>query len=68
MDLHDGDEGCIEVVGFWLLGVKDLDRIRASGDGEDGTSKEVFGELLSIKSGRSYNEFEVRTTLDSLYV
>ena len=66
MDLHDGDERGVEVVGLGLLCVEDLDRVRPAGNGEDGASEEVLRELLSIEGGRCYDEFEVRTTLDCL--
>lgn len=48
MDLHDGDERCIEVVVFGFLGVQDLDGESTTGDGEDGTTVEIACKLFSI--------------------
>ena len=66
MDLHDGDEGSVEVVAFWLLGVENFDWESTTGDGEDGTAVEVFGKLFGIKCGRGNDDFQVRAALDCL--
>lgn len=42
MDLHDGDEGSVEVIGLGFLGVKDFDRVGSTGDSENGTTEEVL--------------------------
>jgi hypothetical protein len=67
VDLHDGDQRCIQVIAFRLLGVKDFDRERSTGNGENGTAVEVLGELFGIKGGGSDNNLQVGTPLDCLY-
>lgn len=66
MNLHDGDEGGVEVVGFGFLGVEDLDGIGTSGDGEDGAAEEVLGELLGVEGGGGDDELEVGAALEGL--
>lgn len=43
MDLHNSNEGCVEVVCLWLFGIKDLHRVCSSGDGEDGLGERGEG-------------------------
>ena len=42
MNLNDGDEGRVEVVRLRFFSVEHFDRIRSTGNGEDGTAEEVF--------------------------
>ena len=42
VDLHHGNERSIEVVTLGVFGVQDLDRERATGNGEDGAVEKVF--------------------------
>lgn len=67
MNLHDSDERRVQVIGFGLFRVKNFDRVCATGDGENGTTTEVFGELLRIKSRRSADEFEIWSTCARLF-
>ena len=66
MNLHDGNERRVQIIGFWLLSVESLYRICSTWNGEDGASEEVLRELLSIEGGRGNDELEVRTALDCL--
>ena len=43
MNLHNSNEGCIEVVSLRLFGVEDLHRVCSSGDGEDGLGERGEG-------------------------
>jgi hypothetical protein len=51
MDLQDGDHAGLDIVGFGVGGVVDIDGEPASGDVDDGCSVEIFGELLGLESG-----------------
>lgn len=64
MDLHDGDEGSVEVVGFWFLGVENLYREGTTWNGEDGTFIEIFGELFGVEGGRGNDDLKIWPTLD----
>jgi hypothetical protein len=64
MDLHNGDEAGVHVVGLGLLGVKDLDGEGVSGNGEDGASEEVLGELLGVEGGGGNDELEIGSPFD----
>lgn len=67
MDLHDGDEGGVKVVGFRFFGIENFDRVGSAGDCEDGTAEEVFGELFGIEGSGGDNKFEVGTSFEGLY-
>ena len=64
MNLHDRDERSVEVVRFGLLGVENLDGVSASGNSEDGTAEEVFGELFSVEGGGGDDELKIGSTLE----
>ena len=66
MDLHDGDERRVEVVGLRLLRVQHLDRKRPPGNREDRSLKKVRGELDGVKRGGRDDELEVGSLLDGL--
>ena len=66
VDLHDGNEGGVEVVRLGLLGVEDLDGEGAAGDGEDGALVEVAREFFGVKSGGGDDELEVGSALERL--
>lgn len=66
MNLHDGYQGRIEIVGLWLLRVKNLDWVCSTRDREDRASEEVRRELLGVESGRSHNQLEIWPPLHSL--
>ena len=50
MDLHDGDEGRIEVVVFGFFDVQDVDWEHSARYGEYGTAEKVFRKFLSVES------------------
>mmetsp|Transcript_44560 Transcript_44560/g.90961 ORF Transcript_44560/g.90961 Transcript_44560/m.90961 type:complete len:290 (-) Transcript_44560:519-1388(-) len=58
MDLHDGDEGGIEVVGLGGLAVEDLHGVRAPRYCEHRAPVEVLRVLFSLHGGGSDNELE----------
>ena len=66
MDLHDGDEGGVQVVRLGLLAVQDLHGEGPPGDGEDGRLKEVLGELDGVQRGRRHDELHVFALQDGL--
>ena len=66
MDLHHGDQGRVEIVSLGLLGVEDFDWICPTGNGEDRTAEEVFGELLGVECSRGHDEFEVWSAFKGL--
>ena len=68
MDLHHGDQGRVEIVSLGLLGVEDFDWICPTGNGEDRTAEEVFGELLGVERRGGDDELEVGTALDGLCI
>lgn len=45
MDLHDGNEGSVQVVALGLPGVEDVHRVGAAGNGEDGLEREGRGKV-----------------------
>lgn len=51
MDLHDSDQGSVQVIAFRLLRVEDFDRESSTGDSENRTAVKVLGELFSIQGG-----------------
>jgi len=55
MNVHDGDEGCIEVVAFGFATVQNLDGIGATRNGEDRAVVEILREFLGIESCRGDN-------------
>jgi hypothetical protein len=57
MDLHDSNQGRIEIISFRFLGKLDVYGEAASGNGKDGTSIKIGGEFLSIKCGGCDEEF-----------
>ena len=48
VDLHDGDETGVEVIGLGFFGVEDLDWISATGDREDRGLEEILRELDGV--------------------
>lgn len=66
MDLHDRYERSVQVIRLWLLRVEDLYGVCAAGNGEDGTSEEVLGELLGVESSRGDDELQIWSTIDGL--
>ena len=66
MDLHDGDEGGVQVVRLGLLAVQDLHGEGPPGDGEDGSLEEVLGELDRVQRGRRHDELQVFALQDRL--
>lgn len=63
MNLHHGDERCVEVIAFGLFRVQDLDGVRSTGNREDRAAEEVLGELFCIESGGGDDQLQVRSTL-----
>lgn len=59
MDLHDRDEAGIQVVCLRLFGVENLHWVGSARDGEDGSLKEVLGELDGIQGGGGHDELHV---------
>lgn len=59
MNLHDGDEAGVQIVGLGFFGVKNLNWIRSSWDGEDGRFVEILRELDGVQRGRSYDQLHV---------
>lgn len=59
MDLHNGDETGIQIVGLRFFGVQDLHWESSSWDGEDGSFKEILGEFDSIQCRRRHDELHV---------
>mmetsp|Transcript_7308 Transcript_7308/g.17712 ORF Transcript_7308/g.17712 Transcript_7308/m.17712 type:complete len:239 (+) Transcript_7308:1578-2294(+) len=59
MDLHDGDEGRVQVVALGGLGVQQLHGERPSRNGEDGAIAEEGRVLLGLECRGSHDEFEV---------
>lgn len=51
MNLHDGYVGSVQIVSFRFAGVENLDGECSSGNGEDGSSEKVLGELDSVQGG-----------------
>ncbi len=66
MDLHHGDETGIQVVCLRFFGVENLHWEGSSWDGEDGSFKEILGELDGIQCSRGHNQLHVFTFLDRL--
>jgi hypothetical protein len=66
MDLHHGDEGGIEVVGFGLLCVQNLNWECSARNSEDRTPIEVLGKLLGIECGRGDDKLQVGSLLACL--
>ena len=59
MDLHDGYEGSIKIVRLRFLSVKDIHRVCAPRNGEDGCLVEVRGKLDGVQCGRGDNKLQV---------
>jgi hypothetical protein len=57
MDLHDGNERCVEVITLGFLGIQDFHGICSTWDSENGTTEEVLGELFSVEGCGGNNKF-----------
>lgn len=66
VDLHDRDQTGVQVVRLGFSGVQDLHGERSSRDGENGSFKEVLGELDSVQRGGRHDQLHVFTFLDGL--
>ena len=51
MDLENGSDGCVNIVGFGLLRVKHVDGESSAGDVEYGGIVNEFGEFLGVQCG-----------------
>lgn len=66
VDLHDRDQTGVQVVRLGFSGVQDLHGERSSRDGENGSFKEVLGELDGVQRGGRHDQLHVFTFLDGL--
>ncbi|KRY55600.1 hypothetical protein T03_17706 [Trichinella britovi] len=59
VDLHDGDQRRVQIVGLRFAGVQHFDRKCASGYCENRRLVEVLGKFYRVQSGRSDNQLQL---------
>lgn len=67
MNLKDGDQRCVEVIGLRLLGVIDLNRVLSTLQVEHRRLIEILREQVHVHGGGHHNDLGIKDSMPQLH-